>query len=176
VKRRRKPPPKFEASAASSLDEWLRGGPLLRLPGARGPFPSVWQKQKAQPAKLKGGRKAEAGKATGFADGVASVSGTGKAAVHANADGVASVEGRGKVKAKAKGRPKFDLVLNILVDIKPPPSLAPAEIAKKVLAKVPPELRRRWEKVGPDGQPKPPLSRRLIYRAYQNYLAAHSSK
>jgi hypothetical protein len=160
VKRRRKPPPKFEASAASSLDEWLRGGPLLRLPGARGPFPSVWRKQKAQPAKLKGGRKAEAG----------------KAAVHANADGVASVERRGKVKAKAKGRPKFDLVLNILVDIKPPPGLAPAEIAKKVLAKVPPELRRRWEKVGPDGQPKPPLSRRLIYRAYQNYLAAHSSK
>jgi hypothetical protein len=77
--------------------------------------------------------------------------------------------------SKAK-RPdnKFDLVLKILADIDRRGGLAsnlqPAEVAQKVLPKVPPELRLRWEKVGPDGRAKPAVSRRHIYRAYQKYL------
>ena len=49
-------------------------------------------------------------------------------------------------------------------------------VPQKVLPKVPPELRRRWEKLGSDGRPKPPVSRKVIYGAYQDYLKAHSSK
>jgi hypothetical protein len=79
-------------------------------------------------------------------------------------------------KSKAKGRPgiKFGLVLEILADIKPAPGLQPSEIEKKVL----PKFQRRWAKLrpgdqaklGPDGRAKPPVSRRQIYRAYQQYL------
>jgi len=85
-------------------------------------------------------------------------------------------------KAKAKGRRgiKSNLVAEILADIdrreRLAPDLEPAEIEKKVLPKVPPELRRRWEKLGSDGRPKPPVSRKVIYGAYQDYLKAHSSK
>jgi hypothetical protein len=81
-------------------------------------------------------------------------------------------------KAKAKKRPgdKFDLVLKILGDLKPVPGLLPAEIERKVLPKVPPELRQRWEKVGPDGRLKPPVSRKVINLAYQEYLKPRSSK
>jgi hypothetical protein len=77
-------------------------------------------------------------------------------------------------KAKRRFGVKFDLVLKILADIDRRGGLAsnlqPAEVQKKVLSKVPPEFRRRWEKLGPDGRPKPPVSRTQIYRAYQEYL------
>jgi hypothetical protein len=78
--------------------------------------------------------------------------------------------------AKPKGRPrtKFDLALEILADIDQREGLAsnlqPAEIEKKVRLKVPREFRRRWAKLGPDGQTKPPMSRTVIYRAYQQFL------
>jgi hypothetical protein len=81
---------------------------------------------------------------------------------------------KAKIKAKAKGRPsiKLDLALKIMTDdLKPPPGLLPAEIEKKVLAKMPPDLRRRWQKRGPDGLLiKDAISRTVIYRAYQKYL------
>jgi hypothetical protein len=71
---------------------------------------------------------------------------------------------------------KFDLVLRILADIKPAPGLSPAEIQKKVLSKIPPEFRQRWEKVGPDGVLKPAVSRKVINLAYQKHLKVRSGK
>ncbi len=82
-------------------------------------------------------------------------------------------------KAEDKGHHginKFDLTLKILANIKPAVDLKPAEIEKMVLAKVPPEYRRRWEKPGPDGRLKRPISRTVINRAYQEFLKARSSK
>lgn len=80
------------------------------------------------------------------------------------------------LRPKRRSDGKFDVALNILVKLNPGPGLLPAEIQKKVLAKLPPELRRRWRKLGPDDRLKPPISRRQIYRAYLAYLAARSSK
>jgi hypothetical protein len=74
--------------------------------------------------------------------------------------------------SKAKGRPaiKFDLVLEILADIDQREGLAsnlqPAEIEKKVL----PCFRPRWTKLRPDDDTDPPVSRTVIYRAYQEFL------
>jgi hypothetical protein len=74
--------------------------------------------------------------------------------------------------SKAKGRPgiKFDLVLEVLADIDRREGLAsnlqPAEIEKKVL----PGFRPRWAKLRPDDDTDPPVSRTLIYRAYQEFL------
>ena len=49
--------------------------------------------------------------------------------------------------------------------------LMPADIEKKVLPKVPPELRQRWEKHGPDGRLiKQSVSRKVINEAYQEFL------
>ena len=85
-------------------------------------------------------------------------------------------------KAQAKGRRgiKYDLVVGILADIDRDEGLKsdlqPHEIEKKVVPKVPPDLRQRWEKPGPRGRPKPPVSRKVIYGAYQDYLKARSSK
>ena len=83
-------------------------------------------------------------------------------------------------KAKGRRRTKFNLVLDLLADIVKreglPCDLEPAEIEREDALKVPPEFRRRWEKLGPDGRPKPPVSRTVIYRAYQDYLKARSSK
>ena len=56
------------------------------------------------------------------------------------------------------------------------PDLTPANVQKKVLPRVPPELRQEWEKRGPDGRTKPSVSRKVINEAYQNYLKARSSK
>ena len=85
-----------------------------------------------------------------------------------------------RVKAKGRRGIKADLVAKILADIDGREELAsdlqPADIEKKVLPKVPPELRRRWEKLGPDGKSKPAVSRKVIYGAYQDYLKARSSK
>ena len=50
------------------------------------------------------------------------------------------------------------------------------EELKKVLPKVPPEFRQRWEKLRPDGKTTQPVSRTVINRAYLDYLKAHSSK
>jgi hypothetical protein len=72
--------------------------------------------------------------------------------------------------AKAKG--KFDLVLEILADIKPAPGLQPVQIWTKVL----PEFRRRWKKLRPDDNTDPPVERTTVNRAYQKFLAAPSSK
>jgi hypothetical protein len=75
---------------------------------------------------------------------------------------------------------KYVVVLEILADIDQseglPSDFAPAEIQMKVLSKVPPELRRRWEKLGPNGRTKPAVSRTVIYRAYQEYLETRSDK
>jgi hypothetical protein len=78
----------------------------------------------------------------------------------------ANPKGGRKAKVKAAGRPKFDLVLTILADIKPAPGLPPAEVEKKVL----PVFRGRWAKLKPDDKTDPPVSRTTIYRAYQEYL------
>jgi hypothetical protein len=79
-------------------------------------------------------------------------------------------------KAKRRFGVKFDLVLKILADIDRRGGLAsnlqPAEIEKKVL----PEFRRRWKKLKRDDDTEPPVSRRQIYRAYQEYLEARSGK
>jgi hypothetical protein len=81
-------------------------------------------------------------------------------------------------KTKARGRPadKFDLVLDILGDIDRRSGLAsnlqPAEIERKVL----PEFRRRWAELKPDDKTEPPVSRRVINRAYQKFLGDRSSK
>jgi hypothetical protein len=76
---------------------------------------------------------------------------------------------------------KYDVVLAILADIDQseglPSDLTPAEIEKKVLFKMPPELRRRWEKRGPDGNLiTKAVSRKVINGAYQDYLKTRSSK
>jgi hypothetical protein len=69
-------------------------------------------------------------------------------------------------KARRRSGIKFDLLLEILADIKPPPGLQPAEIERKVL----PEFHRRWAKLGHDGDTGGSVSRRHIYRAYQEFL------
>jgi hypothetical protein len=76
---------------------------------------------------------------------------------------------------------KYDAVLEILADIDQseglPSDLTPAEIEKKVLFKMPSELRRRWEKRGPDDRLiKKAVSRKVINEAYQDYLKVRPSK
>jgi hypothetical protein len=74
------------------------------------------------------------------------------------------------VKPKRRSTTKFQLVLDILADIDEreglPSDLAPAEVERKVL----PEFRRRWAKLRPDDDTDPPVSRTVIYRAYQEFL------
>ena len=85
-----------------------------------------------------------------------------------------------KTRRRKRAGKKYNKVLEILADIDQgeglPSDLTPAEIERKVLHKVPPDLRQRWGKVGPDGRLKPPISRKVINRAYQDYLKARSSK
>jgi len=71
---------------------------------------------------------------------------------------------------KERRRPKFQLVLDILADLAAreelPSDLAPAVVERKVK----PEFGRRWAKLRPDDDSDPPVSRTVIYRAYQEYL------
>ena len=76
---------------------------------------------------------------------------------------------------------KYGVVLAIIADIDQREGLSsdltPAEIEKKVLPKVPPDLRQRWEEHGPDGRLiKQSVSRKVINEAYREYLEARSSK
>lgn len=73
---------------------------------------------------------------------------------------------------KPKGGRKFNLVLEILADIKPASGLEPAEIEKKVL----PKFRVRWATLKPDDKTDPPVSRKVINGAYQIFVGARSSK
>jgi hypothetical protein len=83
-------------------------------------------------------------------------------------------------KAKARGRPsiKSDLVAEILADIDQEedeglgPNLLPAEIEKKVL----PHFRKRWAERKPADKTDPPVSRKVIFATYQNYLKGRPSK
>jgi hypothetical protein len=76
-------------------------------------------------------------------------------------------------KIRRRKRPeKFGLVLEILTGIKPAFGLQPAEVEKKVL----PEFRQRWKGPKPDDPTKPPVSRRVISRAYEEYCKTHLPK
>jgi hypothetical protein len=82
-----------------------------------------------------------------------------------------------KVKAKGRRPIKSKLVAEILADFDQSKEglasdLQPAQIEKKVL----PKFRLRWAKLKPDDDTDPPVSRREIFRTYQKYLEARSSK
>jgi hypothetical protein len=73
---------------------------------------------------------------------------------------------------------KSALVAEILADFDKPergglaPDLEPAEIEKKVLR----EFRKRWAERNPEDKTERPVSRTVIFRAYQEYIAARPGK